>query len=128
MGIGVSIMGARLVYPSSAYAHNINLLKAREVIRTYARGVRDQSGGKYLHFSTSCVDAFAGHHSHIVRCRVDYQNAADTEKGVYTCRETIEVKMLPHDSRASGLNYTLYAYHTSSPPCGSRELKGTGLN
>lgn len=89
------LLGASLVGPWSTSAHNIDLKKAREVVREYARKVRDESGGKYIHYSTNCVNAFPNH-NHIARCLVEYQNAADSDKGVYTCRELIEIKMSPH--------------------------------
>ena len=114
------LMVASVVFKWGASAHNIDLKKAREVIRNYAQKVRDESGGKYAHYSTSCVAAFPGH-NHIARCVVDYKNEADTKKGVYTCRELIEVKLWAHDA---GLNYTPRGVHVS-PPCGNVKLDWT---
>src|SRR4029078_9281910 len=111
------LIGVNFVFTCSTSAHNIDLAKAREGIRNYARNVRDQSGGKYAHYSTSCVAAFPGH-NHIARCVVDYKNEADTKKGVYTCRELIEVKLAIHDS---GINYTPYGAHVSAP-CGKEKF------
>lgn len=122
-GIAVLLMGASLVFTLSASAHNINLAKAREAARDYARLVRSESGGKYLHYSTNCVRAFPNH-NHIVRCLIDYQNAKDTAAGVYTCRESMEIYMPPHD-RSGQINFELYARHTSNNQCGSRRLAGT---
>jgi hypothetical protein len=98
-------------------AHNIDIAKAREVIRNYARKVRDESGGKYAHYTTSCVAAFPGH-NHIASCVVDYTNKADTKAGVYTCREIVEVKLGIHDA---GINYTPHGQHASEP-CGNEKL------
>ena len=114
------LMGASFVFKWNASAHNIDLKKAREVIRNYAKSVRDNSGGKYAHYSTSCVAAFPGH-NHIARCVVDYKNEADTKTGVYTCRELIEVKLWAHDA---GINYTPRGVHVS-PPCGNVKLDWT---
>src|SRR6185369_12260474 len=114
------LIGVNFVFTCSTSAHNIDLAKAREVIRNYARNVRDQSGGKYAHYSTSCVAAFPGH-NHIARCVIDYKNEADTKKGVYTCRELIEVKLWAHDA---GINYTPRGVHVS-PPCGNVKLDWT---
>jgi len=111
------LIGVNFVFTCSTSAHNIDLAKAREVIRNYARKVRDDSGGKYAHYSTSCVAAFPGH-NHIARCVIDYKNQADTKKGVYTCRELIEVKLAIHDS---GINYTPYGAHVSAP-CGKEKF------
>lgn len=117
------LMGAIFVLEWSASAHNIDVKKAREVIRNYARRVRDESGGKYAHFSTSCVAAFPGH-NHIAVCVVDYQNEEDTKKNVYTCRERIDVRLWPHER---GLDYTPRAEHMSAP-CGNIRLYWTPLS
>ena len=113
------LMGASLVSKWGASAHNVDVKKAREVAREYAKSVRDESGGKYVHYSTSCVAAFPGH-NHIARCLIDYQNEADTKKGVYTCRELIEIKLLPH--KPYGLTYILYGNHATSTHCGKAAL------
>lgn len=112
-------MGASLIFTWSASAHSIDLAKARQVVRDYARSVRDESGGKYLHYSTNCVRAFPGH-NHFVRCVIEYQNAKDTAAGVYTCKESVEVYMQPH---AGQLSYQLYGKPTSGW-CGSRAFLG----
>ena len=116
------LIGSSLLFTWKASAHNIDLAKAREVIRNYARRVRDESVGKYAHYSTSCVAAFPGH-NHIARCLIDYKNEADTKKGVYTCRELIEVKLWAHDA---GINYTPRGVHVS-PPCGNVKLYWTPM-
>ena len=106
----------------SISAHNIDLRTAREIARGYARSVRDESGGKYAHYSTTCVRAFPNH-NHYVRCQIDYQNATDWEKGVYTCRESIEIFHNAHDGGISGMgSWILLAKHTSANECGKRRL------
>ena len=47
------LIGVNFVFTCSTSAHNIDMAKAREVTRNYARKVRDESGGKYAHYSTS---------------------------------------------------------------------------
>jgi hypothetical protein len=114
-GIAVLLMGASLVFTGSASAHNIDQKKAREAAREYAREVRDKSGGRYLHYSTFCYKMFANH-NHYVRCEIEYQNAQDKAKGVYTCKESINVYMRAHGN--VGENYTLYGKHASANACG----------
>jgi len=120
-GIAVLMMGASLFSSRRAEAHNIDLEKAQEMARVYARLVRTQSGGKYLHYSTKCGKAFPGH-NHVVRCTIDYQNESDTQKGVYTCRETIELFHRSH--RTYGGDYLIFGNH-SSTKCGNFYLKET---
>jgi hypothetical protein len=127
-GVAAILMGASLVFSPSTSAHNIDLAKAREMARNYARMVRDQSGGgvygKFVHYSTNCVRAFPGH-NHIARCLIEYQNEADTKKGVYTCRELIEIKMPPHNG--DQVNYELYGFHASNNQCGRNRLNNTPM-
>ena len=123
-GLAVLVMGASLVFSWNVSAHNIDVKKAREAARDYARQVRDESGGKYIHYSTSCVAAFPNH-NHIVRCLIDYQNEQDTQKGVYTCRESIEIKMPPHSRMTGSVDFGLHGFHTSWNMCGSRRLNDT---
>jgi len=118
------LIGASLVFSGRTSAHNIDLKKAREAARDYARSVRDESGGKYVHYSTSCVRAFPGH-NHIVSCVISYQNEQDTAKGVYTCRESIEIKMPPHSRSTGSMDFGLHGFHTSWNMCGSRRLNDT---
>ena len=112
----VFLMATSFVGIQGTSAHNIDLKKAREIVRDYARQVRDESGGKYVHYSTNCVNAFPNH-NHIARCLVEFRNAADSEKGVYTCRELIEIKMPAHNDGA--ISYNLWANHVSDNQCGS---------
>ena len=114
------VIGANLVFTWSTSAHNIDLKKAREVVRDYARKVRDESGGKYVHYSTNCVAAFPNH-NHIARCLIEYRNEADTKKGVYTCQELIEINLPPHDDNRMG--YDLWGTHVSFSQCGKSRLK-----
>ena len=115
----VILTGVSVFFTGLTSAHNIDLKKAREVARDYARSVRDESGGKYAHYSTNCVAAFPNH-NHIARCEISYTNAEDEKKGVYTCRELIEIKMMAHDT---GWGYTLFGYHVQGQ-CGSKRLNG----
>src|SRR4051812_304328 len=94
-------MGVSFSFTWRTSAHNIDLDKAWELARNYARSVREESNGRYLHYTTNCVKAFPGH-NHFVRCVIEYQNAKDTAAGVYTCKETIELYMLPHDYGKGG--------------------------
>ena len=114
------LSGVCLLFTWAASAHNIDLKKAREVARDYARQVRDESGGKYVHYSTNCVAAFPNH-NHIARCLVEYRNEADTKKGVYTCQELIEINLPPHSDGQMG--YDLWANHVSFSQCGNIRLK-----
>jgi hypothetical protein len=116
-------MGASLVFSGSTSAHNIDVKKAREVIREYARGVRDQSGGKYIHFSTRCGAMFPNH-NHYARCTVEYQNAKDSAAGVYTCKEKIQLHMGSHSR--SNEDFRILGNHISSQ-CGSRTLNNTPM-
>ncbi len=118
-GIAVLLMGASLVFSSNVSAHNIDLAKAWELARDYARQVRSESGGKYLHYSTNCVRAYPNH-NHIVRCLIEYQNAKDTAAGVYTCRENIEIFLSAHGGNLP--DYRISGRHTSNSICGSRPL------
>ena len=118
-GVAVILIGASLIFSGIVSAHNIDLKKARELARDYARKVRDESGGKYAHYSTNCVAAFPNH-NHIARCQIDYRNAEDEQKGVYTCRELVEFKMMAHDR---GWGYTIFGYHAQGQ-CGSKRLNG----
>lgn len=118
------LMGASLVFSWNVSAHNIDLEAARNAARRYARQVRDQSAGKYQHYSTNCVNAFPGH-NHIVRCQIDYQHEAFTKSAAYTCRELIEIKVEPHGSIFNPVKSgVLYGYHTSAP-CGEVKLSHT---
>ena len=124
----VFLMATSLVGTRSTSAHNIDLKKAREVAREYARSVRDASGGKYAHYSTNCVRAFPNH-NHYVRCLIDYQSASDTEKGVYTCRESIELYLDHHEGGASGVgSWVVLGKHTSRNQCGSKRLDVTRMS
>ena len=119
-GIAVILIGASLIFSGIVSAHNIDLKKARELARDYARKVRDESGGKYVHYSTNCVAAFPNH-NHIARCLIEYRNEADTKKGVYTCQELIEINLPPH--RDGRMGYDLWANHVSFSQCGNIRLK-----
>ena len=123
VGVVVLLIGASLAFPWATSAHNINLDKSWELARDYARSVRAESNGKYLHYSTKCVRAFPNH-NHIVRCLIDYQDAKDREKGVYTCREKIEIFMKPHNR---GEDFSLFGRHTSNNHCGKNYMNDKPL-
>jgi len=122
-GIVAFFMGASLVFTGSTSAHNIDLDKAWELARNYARSVRKESG-RYLHYSTNCVRAFPKH-NHIVRCVIQYQDAKDTAAGMDTCMETIELFLPPH--RDGKMDYQIHGRHTSLNTCGSRTLRGLSM-
>jgi hypothetical protein len=124
--IAILSMGVSFSFTWRTSAHNIDLDKAWELARNYARSVREESNGKYLHYTTNCVKAFPGH-NHFVRCVIEFQNAKDTAAGVYTCKESIELYMVPHDYGKGGPVYTIYAKHTSGNTCGARRLNDTRL-
>ena len=122
--IAALLMSASFIFSVSTSAHNIDLEAARNAARRYARQVRDQSVGKYQHYSTNCENAFPGH-NHIVRCQIDYQHDAFTKSAAYTCREFIEIKVAPHGSIFNPVKSgILYGYHTSAP-CGGDKLNHT---
>jgi hypothetical protein len=116
-GIVTLLMGASLVFSGSASAHNIELATAREMARDFARAIRAQSNGKFKHYSTNCVSAFPGH-NHIVRCLVEYQSAKDADRGVYTCKESLEVFLHSHKH---GESYIMKVRHTSGNICGPKQ-------
>ncbi|PYS70336.1 MAG: hypothetical protein DMF69_13865 [Acidobacteria bacterium] len=118
-GVVVLLIGATLMSSRRAEAHNIDLDKAQEVARDFARAIRKESNGNYLHYSTRCGRAFPGH-NHIVKCDIEYQNAKDTKAGVYTCKEAIEV-YFSHHGRSDTHNYSYFIRHTSGNKCGSRQ-------
>ena len=60
------LVAVNFIFTCSTSAHNVDLRKARELARDYARKVRDESGGKYAHYSTNCVAAFPNH-NHITQ-------------------------------------------------------------
>ena len=121
-GIAALLMGASLVFTSSTSAHNIDVEKARELAREYARQMRDESGGKYTNYTTRC-GAMYPNHNHLVSCTIQYYNAKDKAADVYTCKETIQLNMRAHSQTRGYQLFEIYGKHTSRP-CGSRELTG----
>lgn len=117
------MIGASFVFTAGVSAHNIDLAKARELVRDYARIVRSESNGRYLHYKTTCVRAYPNH-NHYVRCVVEYQDAKDTAAGVYTCRESVEVFHSAHSSSGE-ISYELAGRHTSSNRCGGNRIFNT---
>ena len=126
-GVAAILMSASFIFSGNVSAHNIDLEAARNAARRYARQVRDQSAGKYQHFSTNCENAFPGH-NHIVRCQIDYQHESFTKSTAYTCREFIEIKVPPHGSIFNPVKSGfLYGSHTTAP-CGGVKLNGTRMD
>ena len=118
-GIAVLIMGASVVLESVS-AHNINLEKAQEFARDYAREVRQESAGKYLHYTTDCINLFKGH-NHYARCTIEFtddENPGNTKSAL--CRETVDVYLQPHNR---GEVFKYYMKHYSGQ-CGSKRLRG----
>jgi hypothetical protein len=122
VGIVALLMGVSLVFTSSTAGHNIDVAKAREVARDYARQMRDESGGKYTNYTTRC-GAMYPNHNHLASCTIQYYNAKDKAAGVYTCKETILLYMRAHSETRGYQLFEIYGKHTSRP-CGSRELTG----
>lgn len=119
-GIAAMLMGASLTFTGGASAHNIDLAKAQEIARDYARSVRKESNGKYPHYSTDCYKLFQGH-NHYVRCLIEYtndENPGGTKSAL--CRETIDVFFQPHNI---GERYNYWIKHHSGQ-CGSRRFRG----
>jgi hypothetical protein len=118
-GAVVLLMGASVLLESVA-AHNINLAKAQEFARDYAREVREESAGKYLHYTTDCYKLFQGH-NHYVRCTIEFTNDENpgNDKSA-ACREQIDVYLQPHNR---GEVFKYYMKHYSGP-CGTKWLRG----
>ena len=120
--IATVLMSAGLVFAANALAHNIDLEKAWEKARDYARAKRSDPGRTYKHYATDCVKAFPGH-NHIVRCTISYQTPKDKEKGKWTCSERIEVYHEAHGRTGPGGIYerfgndVLHIRHTSQRQC-----------
>lgn len=120
--IAAVLTGAVLVFAANALAHNIDLEKAWEKARDYARAKRSDPGRTYKHYATDCVKAFSGH-NHVVRCTIFYQNPKDKERGKWTCSERIEVYHEAHGRTGPGGiferfgNDILHIRHTSKRQC-----------
>ena len=115
------LLGASFSFSRSVSAHDIDLAGAREIARDYARSVRADSDGKYLHYTTSCYKLFQGH-NHYVRCTIEYTDDAHpggTESAL--CREVMDVYFQPH---GNGVRYEYWIRHHDGP-CGKRRLNGT---
>jgi len=128
-GIAAMLMGASLIFTGSTSAHNIDLAKAKELVRRYAQAVRKESRDfrdiRYLYIRSTwnCVNAFPNH-NHIVRCVIQHQNERDKDAGVYSCKETMELYMAPHSTAVA---YIILARHTSYNNCGKGRFNDTRL-
>jgi hypothetical protein len=118
--IATVMMGASLVFPWSASAHDIDVKKATELAKEYARGIIKEGRG-YITFAWRCKKLYPGH-NHVVQCTLEYKNAKDKAAGVYTCKEVIELFMLAHSRTSNRPEYRIAGRHISSRPCGSRWL------
>src|SRR4051812_3018819 len=107
-GINALLIGTSLVFPWGASAHNINLAKAQELARDYAREVRRESGGRYTHYTTDCYHLFQGH-NHYVRCLIEYDDDDETKDPTWrACRETVDVYLQAHNR---GETFDYYMKH-----------------
>ena len=120
--IAIVLMSTGLIFGSNTRAHNIDLEKAWEKARDYARAKRSDPGRTYKHYATDCVKAFPGH-NHIVRCTIFYQNPKDKERGKWTCSERIEVYHDAHGRTGPGGIFerfgsdVMHIRHTSKRQC-----------
>lgn len=119
--IATVVMVASLVFTLSASAHNIDLPKARELAKEYARSIIKEGRG-YVTYSWRCGKMFPGH-NHFVQCEIEYKNAKDKAAGTYTCKEVIQIKFPAH-ARSNTHTYSYTMLHTSGNTCGSRKLIG----
>ena len=118
-GLTAVLMGAS-VLSGIVSAHDINLAMAQEFARDYARSVREESGGKYLHYTTDCIRLFQGH-NHYVRCTIEFtndENPGGTNSAA--CREQIDIYLQPHNR---GETFKYYMKHYSGK-CGAKRLRG----
>lgn len=109
----VVMMAVSFAFTLSTSAHNINLARAREKAREYARLVRDDSDGLYTRYRTDCREfpAGGGHH-HIVRCVIEFDDEVTikSKSGKHVCRETLEINFSPHNR---GVSYQMNLKHYS---------------
>jgi hypothetical protein len=98
----------------SVVAHNIDVVKARDKAREYARQKVADPNRAYEHYTTDCLAAFPGH-NHYVRCSIFYQD----ENRVQLCKERIEVYLQPHRKTMTTNLYdpTMFIKNTSAKEC-----------
>jgi len=97
------------------FAHNIDVTKARDKAREYARQKVDDPNRAYQHFTTDCLAAFPGH-NHYVRCSIFYFDDGRNQ----LCKERIEVFLPAHHTAKWGGTVTDLTYnlkHTSTKEC-----------
>jgi len=99
------------------FAHNIDVAKARDKAREYAKQKVADPNRAYEHFTTDCLAAFPGH-NHYVRCSIFYFD----ESRKQLCKERIEVYLPEHHmakfpdlGTVQELTYNLK--HTSTKEC-----------
>lgn len=101
-------------------AHTIDVVKAREKAREYARAKRNDPNRNYAHYQTDCVAGFPGH-NHVVVCAVSFDTAAHRASGSkeWSCSETIEVYFKPHHKTVTinAGSFEMFIRHTSAKEC-----------
>jgi hypothetical protein len=99
---------------SRVNAHNIDVVKARDKAREYAKKKVDDPNRAYQHFSTDCLAAFPGH-NHIVRCSIFYFDDSRNQ----LCKERIEAFVAPHEKTltTNTFSYEIFIRHTSTKEC-----------
>ena len=104
----------------SVNAHTIDVVKAREKAREYARTKRSDPNRNYAHYQTDCVAGFPGH-NHVVVCAVSFDTAANRAAGSkeWSCSETIEVYFKPHHKTVTinAGSSEMFIRHTSAKEC-----------
>ena len=98
----------------SVHAHNIDVAKARDKAREYAKKKVDDPNRSYQHFSTDCLAVFPGH-NHIVRCSIFYFDDSRNQ----LCKERIEVFVAPHQKTLTTNTFSseLFIRPTSPKGC-----------
>ena len=111
----VIVLASSLLYwtAPNVSAHTIDVAKAREKAREYARAKVNDPNRNYKHYQTDCVAAFPNH-NHIVTCSIGYDTEANRGNKEFSCKESIEVYLYPHKDF---LVYTLQIRHTSKAEC-----------
>jgi hypothetical protein len=95
-------------------AHNIDVVKARDKAREYARQKVADPNRAYEHFTTDCLAAFPGH-NHIVRCSIFYFDDSRNQ----LCKERVEVYVEPHKKTISTNTWSneMFIRPTSAKGC-----------
>lgn len=96
------------------FAHTIDVAKARDKAREYAKKKVDDPNRTYQHFTTDCLAAFSGH-NHVVRCSIFYLDDSRNQ----LCKERIEVFLEPHKKTfiTNIGSPEMFIRHTSAKEC-----------